>query len=76
MTAEWIDYYNNVRLHSALSYIAPLDQLEGRAVTIFSERDSKLETARAQRSRNRKSAFHGSSEEENAAEVESPALAS
>lgn len=54
MTGKWITYYNDVRLHSALGYIAPFDQLEGRALAIFESRDAKLEAARAKRSSNRK----------------------
>jgi hypothetical protein len=53
MTREWIDYYNCVILHSALDYIAPLDQLEGRAEAIHSARDAKLEAARERRRVNR-----------------------
>ena len=54
MTGEWIDYYNNVRLHSALGYIAPLDQLEGRASAIHAARDTKLEAAREKRRSSRR----------------------
>jgi len=42
---EYVEYYNRVRLHSAIGYIAPLDMLEGRQDEIFKERDQKLETA-------------------------------
>jgi putative transposase len=56
MTLEWINYYNNVRLHSALSYIAPIDQLEGREQEIHDRRDAKLESAREQRRTNRRRA--------------------
>jgi hypothetical protein len=41
--------YNNVRLHSAIGYIAPRDKLEGRAQQIFGERDRKLAEARERR---------------------------
>jgi len=54
MTGEWINYYNNVRLHSALGYIAPLDQLEGRASAIHAARDAKLEAAREKRRNSRR----------------------
>jgi transposase-like protein len=66
MTGVWITYYNDVRLHSALSYIAPIDQLEGRAVAIFEERDAKLESARAQRSINRQKVSDQQPPEKNA----------
>jgi len=56
MTGEWIDYYNNDRLHSALGFIAPLDQLEGRAAAIHEARDQKLEAARERRRANRQQA--------------------
>ncbi len=55
MTGEWIDYYNTVRLHSAIGYIAPLDQLEGRAPSIHAARDQKLEAARERRRLSRQS---------------------
>jgi putative transposase len=45
----YVDHYNNVRLHSAIGYVAPRDKLEGREKEIFAERDRKLESARAQR---------------------------
>ena len=53
IVAEYIKYYNNQRLHSSLGFIAPLDRLQGRAETIFKERNQKLERAREQRKINR-----------------------
>lgn len=47
--AAFVEHYNNVRLHSAIGYIAPRDKLEGRAEAIFAERDRKLEEARERR---------------------------
>jgi len=44
--AAFVDHYNHVRLHSALDYITPADQLHGLAETIFQDRDAKLEAAR------------------------------
>ncbi len=31
LVAEFVNYYNHVRLHSAIAYIAPADKLAGRA---------------------------------------------
>ena len=44
-----VNEYNEVRLHSALGYVTPLDKLHGREREIFVERDRKLEAAREQR---------------------------
>ena len=46
---EYVEYYNNVRLHSAIGYVAPKVKLEGREKQIFEERDQKLATARERR---------------------------
>ena len=43
---RFVEYYNGVRLHSAIGYIAPLDFMDGKATQIWSERDRKLEQAR------------------------------
>jgi len=51
---EFVDHYNNVRLHSAIGYITPLDKLLGRAELILAERDLKLEAAREGRRKRRK----------------------
>ena len=42
----YIANYNNIRLNSAIGYIAPKDKLEGRDKRIFKERDEKIEAAR------------------------------
>ena len=47
--ATFIDHYNQVRLHSAIGYIAPADRLAQRHSTIFLQRDQKLESARQKR---------------------------
>ena len=49
LVAGYVDYYNRVRLHSAMGYVAPWDKLEGRAEAIWAERDRKLEEAQRQR---------------------------
>ena len=46
---EFVRHYNTVRLHSAIGYITPQDQLDGRAEQIFAERDRKLTAARERR---------------------------
>jgi transposase InsO family protein len=49
VVARYVDYYNNVRLHSAIGYVTPQDKLEGRDKSIFAERDRKLAEARERR---------------------------
>jgi putative transposase len=46
---QYVDHYNNVRLHSAIGYVAPMDMLEGRQKEIQAARDRKLEEARSKR---------------------------
>jgi transposase InsO family protein len=50
---SYVDHYNQVRLHSAIGYVAPIDKLEGREDAIFAARDRKLEEARRKRQRAR-----------------------
>ncbi len=52
---RFVEYYNGVRLHSAIGYIAPLDFMDGKAKQIWSERDRKLEQARQLRRERRTS---------------------
>ena len=49
VVALYVEYYNQVRLHSALGYVTPADKLAGRENEIFTTRDRKLEAARARR---------------------------
>jgi len=49
LVERYVNYYNRVRLHSAIGYVTPRDKLEGREAQIFAERDRKLEDARQQR---------------------------
>jgi transposase InsO family protein len=47
--ANYINIYNNHRLHSAIGYISPNDMLRGRRDEIIKERKRKLEKARLER---------------------------
>lgn len=49
LVANYVREYNEVRLHSGIGYIAPKDQLEGRAEAIAAQRREKLERAAAAR---------------------------
>ncbi|HEX9156141.1 MAG TPA: IS3 family transposase [Nitrospira sp.] len=49
IVAEFVAYYNEVRLHSAIGYVTPVDKMAGRERAIFAERDRKLDAARQQR---------------------------
>lgn len=53
--AAFVEHYNTVRLHSAIGYITPQDQLNGLAKAIHDERDHKLEAARERRQQARNS---------------------
>ncbi len=46
LVARFVDYYNGVRLHSAIDYVAPNDMLAGKHDAIIEERDRRLEAAR------------------------------
>lgn len=53
---DFVDAYNNHRLHSAIGYITPADKMAGKAEAIFAARDAKLEAAREVRAQRRKAA--------------------
>jgi len=46
---QFVRYYNDVRLHSAIGYVAPKDKLSGQDQNILAERKRKLAQARKQR---------------------------
>jgi transposase InsO family protein len=58
LVAQFVEHYNQRRLHSAIGYVSPADKLAGREQAIFTERDRKLETARARRADARRQAAH------------------
>src|ERR1700726_1507104 len=49
IVTNYVAYYNNVRLHSAIGYLTPKDKLAGRDQEIFAQRDRKLALARQRR---------------------------
>ena len=54
LVTQFVQHYNHTRLHSALGYVTPADQLAGRQPAIFAARDQKLATAREQRAARRR----------------------
>jgi putative transposase len=46
---DFVAHYNQLRLHSAIGYVAPADKLAGRDRQIVAERDRKLDAARQRR---------------------------
>jgi putative transposase len=53
ITGRYVEHYNQVRLHSAIGYVAPADKLAGRETEIFAARDRKLAEARERRKEQR-----------------------
>ena len=56
IVAGYVEHYNEVRLHSAIGYVAPADKLAGREAEIFAARDRKLTEARERRKEQREAA--------------------
>ena len=54
LVTDFVDHYNNRRLHSAIGYITPNDKMQGRAEMILAARDAKLAAARDARKTKRK----------------------
>jgi pyruvoyl-dependent arginine decarboxylase (PvlArgDC) len=46
---EYVEHYNEKRLHSAIGYVTPRDKIEGRADEIHAAREKKLDAARERR---------------------------
>ena len=53
VVSDFVQYYNEVRLHSTIGYITPLDMMSGLSTEIWKERDRKLENARELRRQRR-----------------------
>jgi putative transposase len=53
LVRDYVEHYNQARLHSAIGYVAPVDRLLGRQQAIYDERDRKLAEARTRRQANR-----------------------
>lgn len=43
--AEWVEYYNTLRLHSALNYLRPIDYYRGKPDVLLDQRERKLRMA-------------------------------
>lgn len=54
LVGEFVEYYNTVRLHSAIGYITPKNKMEGKENKIFADRERKLTEARDRRKERRK----------------------
>jgi putative transposase len=56
LVQQYVEHYNNLRLHSAIGYVTPADKLAGREKEIFEKRDRKLTEAREARAKRRQAA--------------------
>lgn len=54
VVTDFVDHYNNKRLHSSIGYVTPIDKLQGRAEIIMAQREAKLIAAREARKAQRK----------------------
>ena len=45
LLAEWVRYYNEERLHSALKYLRPVDYYRGNPEALLAKRKTKLREA-------------------------------
>jgi putative transposase len=53
LVSNYVAYYNNVRLHSAIGYVTPYARLMGQHTEILAQRDRKLAEARERRKQQR-----------------------
>ncbi|MDY6974287.1 MAG: DDE-type integrase/transposase/recombinase [Thermodesulfobacteriota bacterium] len=56
IAGNFVGYYNNIRLHSAIGYVTPPDKLRVDEKAIFKRRDEKLHQAREARKQRRRAA--------------------
>jgi putative transposase len=49
LAAKFVSYSNTLRLHTAIAYVTPADNLAGRAEAIWTTRRQKLASANARR---------------------------
>ncbi|MDD7983568.1 IS3 family transposase [Lentisphaera marina] len=49
VVTQYVEYYNNTRLHSSIGFITPSDKLIGKDVSIIQERKRKLAEAKIRR---------------------------
>lgn len=56
IVGRYVEHYNQVRVHSAIGYVATADKLAGREAGIFTERDRKLAESRERRKAQRAAA--------------------
>jgi len=59
LVTGYVTHYNDVRLHSAIGFVAPKDKLTGRDSEIFAARDRKLHEARQRRQARREAVRRG-----------------
>lgn len=57
LVADFVEHYNNRRLHSAIGFVTPADKLAGREAAIWLLRDQRLEAARERRRLRREATY-------------------